>query len=112
MDSKLDSNQTENTAMEIITNNQPRFILHARELSAKELAEFDYMDDEEKEFAQFFRYKGVVYDFGEFIVVGNNTMSGKLSQWHAYRSDSFFSGLVVKYTDDCESIIVGRYSNP
>ena len=95
--------------MEIITNNQPRLILWSWDLSDKELAEFDYMDDEEKEFAQFFRYKGVVYDFGEFSAVRNNTVFGELSQWHGYRSDSFFSGLVVKYTDDCESIIVGRY---
>ena len=97
--------------MKIITNNQPRHVLYAWELSTKELSEFDYMDDEEKESAQFFRYKGNVYDLGEFLVVENNTTFGELSQWHGYQGDSYFSGLVVKYTDNrYESIIVGRYS--
>ena len=106
----MDSKQTDReNDMEIITNNQPRPILYSWNLSAKELAEFDYMDDEEKEFAQFFRYKGNVYDLGVFLAVGNSVMFGELSQWHGYQNDSYFSGLVVKYADDHESVTVGWY---
>jgi hypothetical protein len=86
----------------IITNNVPRDVLYSHELPAKELAEFDYLDNPEE--ASFFRYKGEVYDLGEFMRGG-----GELSAWDGYQSDSYFSGILVKYAQDNERVIVGRY---
>ena len=94
--------------MEIITNNQSRPLIYGYELSDKEKREFDYIDDIDS--AQFFRYKGWVYDLNEFQRV-SDTMENchGFNGWHGFQSDSFFSGIVVKYTDDYESVIVGMF---
>jgi hypothetical protein len=95
--------------MKIITNNQARDVLYAWQLTDKERSEFDYHDDIDSPdcCATFVRYKGQVYDLGEFV---NCTQSvNGFSDWHGIRSDTFFSGVLVKYTNDFESVIVGRY---
>ena len=95
--------------MEIKTNNQPRPILFAYELTDKEKQEFDYIEDINSAncFSSFFRYKGEVYDIGEFMwICSSSPLYGK--GWEGYSSDSYFSGIVVKY-HDTDSIIVGTY---
>lgn len=95
--------------MQIITNSQPRDVVYAWQLTDKERKEFDYVDDIDNAdcCATFFRYKGQVYDLGEFM---NCTQSvNGFSDWHGIQSDTFFSGVLVKYTSDFESVIVGRY---
>ena len=88
----------------IKTNHVPRTIEQGFELSPNELAEFDYLEDAEN--AQFFRYKGAVYDLGEFF----HTRSTRFEQfWDGYQSDSFFSGLLIRYVDNFERVIVARY---
>ena len=89
----------------IKTNNQYRDILSAYELSEAELSEFDYLEEGE---GSFFRYKGEVYDLGEFMVWGNPT-SPCHEGWDGYKSDSFFSGLVVKYSADFEQVKIGLF---
>lgn len=91
--------------MEIRTNNRPRHIICGFELSDKEKQGFEYLAAD-LDTASFFRYKGQVYDLGEFMRIGENS---PLSGWHGYASDSYFSGIVVKYCNDYESVIVGRY---
>ena len=75
----------------IKTNNVPRPIIYGYELSAKELAWFDYYTNEDLEMRQFFRYKGQVYDLGEFMRV-TDTMKNchGFDSWDGYCSDSFF----------------------
>ena len=92
----------------ITTNNQARDVLRSYDLTEKERNEFDYLDEEQIEWASFFRYKGQVYDLGEFM---NCTQSvNGFKDWHGIQSDSFFSGLLVRYAEEyCESVIVGRY---
>ena len=103
--------------MNIKTNNVPRPILYGYELTEKEKAEFDYLDDVDN--AQFFRFKGLLYDIGEFsriISQGSNRCHPTESDnpdfagWNGYLSDSFFSGVLIKWADpDCETLIVGAY---
>ena len=104
----------------IKTNNQVRDVLRSYDLTEKERAEFDYLDDEEIECASFFRYKGQGYDLGEFIrLVERSKQRGfehgcdaasPLLKWHGIMTESYFSGLLVRYADEhCESVIVGRY---
>lgn len=94
----------------IRTNNQPRPIIDAYELTEKERQEFDYLDwqaiDRGEDGACFFRYKGQLYDLGEFMRV---EPGGPFNGWDGSRADSFFSGVVVKYTEDLDHIIVGQY---
>ena len=92
--------------LKITTNNVPRDLIQGYELSDKEKAEFDYIDKEEIDGHNFFRYKGLVYDLGEFMRVGH---SFGLQGWDGYHSDSAFSGILVKYVDHGDRIIVGWY---
>lgn len=106
----------------IITNNVPRDIVYGYELSHDERKEFDYLHWREEQddgyYHQFFRYKGEVYDLDDFQGtrewVGYNAPDFK--GWHGYQSDSFFSGILVRYPEtedhrelDWERVIVGRY---
>ena len=96
--------------MQIITNNAPRNLLYAHELTEKELKEFDYYSPEEMEYKSFFRYKGYIYCLDDFMTCPTMAKDNPLSSWHGYHSDSYFSGIVVKYIDrDYDKITIGRF---
>ena len=86
--------------MKIKTNNQPRDILSWYDLTPAEQKEFDYMEEGE---GSFFRYKNQVYDLGEIMRIEN------VGQWQGYYSGTAFSGVLVRFTSDCEQVIVGQY---
>jgi hypothetical protein len=93
----------------IKTNSRARDILYWHDLTPREQAEFDYLDSEDRQDqASFFRYRGNVYDLGEFMHAPAG-MFGKDKKWHGYVSDSFFSGVLVRYVDDNEAIIAAMY---
>lgn len=97
--------------MGVICNKGRREVIYGFELSPAEQAEFDYLDwtseDGSGPSGEFFRYKGQLYDLGEFSRIENQ--AGELNGWDGYKSDSFFSGLVVRYVEHGERVIVGRY---
>ena len=111
----------------IITNN------HEYELRAIDqipmrvvFDQFDYVLDDPKDInsahdysQRFFKYRGWWYDVSEFVRIefertnSFTTVVDKdspLARWDGVQSDSYFSGIVVKYTDDFEAVKVGRYS--
>lgn len=100
----------------IRTNNVPRDVIDAYELTAAEREEFDYLDwpaiDAGTDGASFFRYRGQLYDLGEFSrdcgILRGSGLPAHLSSWDGYSSDSFFSATVVRYVDNFERVIVGR----
>ena len=92
--------------MKIKTNNVPRFILYGYELPANQRNEFDWLSDEEFNEAEFVKYKGIYYALSEFMRYDNAAYP--LSNWQGYFSDSYFSGILIKYKDS-ESVIVGQY---
>lgn len=105
-------------AMTITTNNVPRALLSAFDLSQAELKEFDYIEDIEECGNRFFRYRGQVYDTGEFVRIEKRSAltngfchgvddNSPLLDWHGIMTDSYFSGIVVRYTEDHEQIVVG-----
>lgn len=90
----------------IRTNNVPRNLLDWSELTNKEQAEFDYIEEPEYANQRFFRYRGWAYDAHEFMSAnGNNELLG----WDGYSSDSYFSGVLIKFVCDCEQVVVGSY---
>ena len=91
-------------AITVKTNNIPRAIFSGYELTDKEKAEFDYYAPNELGDALFFRYKGEVYDTGEFLLAPDS-----LKPWQGYSSTSYFSGIVIMYTNGGDSVIVGAY---
>lgn len=116
--------------MQIKSNYVPRDILNAWDLTPTELSEFSYLIDipdnatnEQIESAwcdsgaEFFRYRGQVYDLSEFsriIPTGSTRFhpmecdSADLQGWDGYASDSYFSGIVVKYPRDEFGIVEGK----
>ncbi len=96
----------------IKTNNVPRIIIGAWELTDKEKKEFDYLDWEAIESgnnsAYFFRYKGEVYDLSQFMCARN---ACGFAEWDGYFSDSAFSGILVKYCKeyDNDMLVVATY---
>jgi hypothetical protein len=93
------------STLTIRTNNQPRHLIYGYELTAKEKLEFDYIDAEEIDTHEFFRFKGIVYDPSEFMDCSH---AFGIDAWHGYYSDSFFSGVLIKYTGN-DAVIVGQY---
>jgi len=112
----------------ITTNNVPRNIVNAWELSAEERAEFDYLDwpaiERGESSAEFFRFKGELYDIGEFSRIISpgaarrhpmESAEPTFQGWCGYRSDSFFSGMLIKWARDDSGapdlgrVIIGTY---
>ncbi len=98
--------------MVIRTNNVPRDLVYDHELTPKERAEFDYLDwpaiDEGRDSATFFRYKGELTDLG---TVMRTDPSGELcaAGWEGCVAWSAFNGLLVKFTPDCDQLIVAYF---
>lgn len=100
----------------VVTNNVPRDILDASDLTVAERAEFDYLNwpalERGEDSASFFRYKGQLYDLGEFFadfgITKGSGLPEHLSTWHGYQSQHAFLAIVVRYSDDHESVVVGR----
>jgi hypothetical protein len=97
----------------IKTNSIPRHILDGHEMTDKERKEFDYVDwdtiDTGHDSASFFRYKGHTYDLGEFMTTDPLPEFSPLRKWDGYLNDSFFSGIVIRWCEDHESVIVGTF---
>lgn len=98
--------------MRITTNHKYIDLLSYLDLTPKELKEFDYIGNMEEEgIARFFRYRGNVYDTQEFMRVPDSLhwQGGELEDWHGYQSDSYFSGVLIRYSEDFEAVKVGSY---
>jgi hypothetical protein len=94
----------------ITTNFVPRDLISAFELNGAQYSklrkEFDYMNDADFDSAMFFKYRGQVYALEEFL----RTEGDLLAQgWQGICNQTYFSGLVVKIVQSCESVVVGRY---
>jgi hypothetical protein len=92
--------------LRIITNNVPRLIIDAYELTEDERAQFDYLDwnaiDDGRDSATFTRYRGALIDLGEYVVTD-------LADWDGIHHDSYFSGTLVRFTDDHDHVVMARY---
>jgi hypothetical protein len=93
-------------SLQIITNNIPRPTLNWWELTEREQNEMDLLPEDYRDGEVFFRYKGNVYPISDFMRIGNNP---DFKGWEGYSADTYFSGVIVKFTEDCDSVIVGTY---
>ena len=96
----------------IVSNNVPRPILRDYELTPAERAEFDYLDwasiEAGRDSASFARYRGELYDLGEFQSPRGLPTDSPLTCWDGYQSDSYFSAVLIRYAS-AEEVILGRY---
>ena len=105
-------------AITVTTNNVPRPTIDSWDLTPEERADFDYLDwagiEAGEDSATFFRYRGTLYDLGDFPRVTPQDHANALSAWDGLITDSFFSGVVVRYVHgdpwiypDYEYVVVG-----
>lgn len=95
----------------VTTNNVPRPVLDAAELTAAERGDFDYLNwpaiERGEESASFFRYLGQTYDLGELQTTAG--LGDALAGWDGYTSWTYFSGVAVRIVADGDAVVVGRY---
>lgn len=99
--------------LELTTNNHDRHFIYRHDVPAKILADqFDYLDDDT--FDGFICYKGHWYHTSCFMRLPDVISEiwdndSPLREWHGYASDSYFSGVVIKISDDGETYRIGTY---
>ena len=103
--------------MEIKTDHKYRPLKALCDLPEKVAKDFEYVDGDQS--PRFVKYKGGWYDTHdtqrittEPYLMGWEMPVSKdhiLADWHAILSDTFFSAMVFKFSEDWESAIVGVY---
>ena len=110
--------------LNIRTDHIPRTLLTWHELPEAMQKEFDYITPDQQDSPRFVKYKGQYYDAidTQRIVVERTNASRMgwemyvtpeepLAAWHAIASDSFFSGMVFRFDEDFEKVVVGVYTS-
>ena len=97
--------------MNVITNNKPRTLLMWAELQEGiGESEFDYVDDADRYEPRFFNYRGAWYDAFEFEYISDQPCYASLrGKWDGVQTTSYFTGIVVRWRQEFESVVVGRY---
>ncbi len=95
----------------IKTNNHEYELKYFFDMPKKWRKEFDYVEECDYYSPRFFRYKKVWYDSNEFMYIDPLEFSDHpFKDWDGYRSDSFFSGVLIRFAkDDYDSVIVATY---
>lgn len=95
-------------SLTIITNHHRRDVLRLDELPESARADFDYVDADAG--ARFVHYRGTWYDIND---TDGWAPQSSFPGWDTYISDSFFSGIVIKWHageyNDYDSATIGRY---
>jgi hypothetical protein len=100
--------------MNIRTNNVPRELKLVSDFSASDQdkirKQYDWMEPDDLEYNYgFFKYRGCFYHLQDFMRASSDA-AGDLAGWDGYAGDSYFSGTVIKFADECgDRVIVGRY---
>jgi hypothetical protein len=98
------------SAPHIVTNNIPRNLIYGYELTDNEKIDFDYIDNENIDTENFIKYKGAIYHTGDMMAINARELFPLgFNEWHAYESQSFFNGVLFKFSDDGETVVCGRY---
>ena len=93
--------------IEVITNHVPRNTIAGYELTERERAEFDYLNDAELAEPRFVRYKNVIHDLFDMPVA---PAGDGFEHWDVAIADTFFSGIVARFPAmDTETVIMGMY---
>lgn len=97
-------------SLSIITNYHWREPVYGFELPEKVSAEWRDLEDWEEK--TFIYYKGE-YHLDEFMRIpdGMRRDMPELERWQGYMSESFFSGLLIRYSEDCEQYQIATYIN-
>lgn len=102
-----ESRLTAGTGIKIL-HRQEHEVIDAYQLTEAERREFDYLPwadiDAGRDSASFFRRNGDLYDLGNFTRTSEGSTERKLG-WHGVAHDTFFSGTLVRISDDGETVL-------
>ena len=90
----------------IITNHNWRFLKYSNEVPQSILDEYDWLDDDDKTDG-WIHYRKRWYHISDFMRVDSHNPF--FNMYHGYMSDSFFSGVLVKLSEDGESYQIATY---
>ena len=106
--------------MKITTDNKMRWLEPFYDLPEKWQKEFDYVDLGDQDSPRFVKYKGQFYDAVDTqrIVTDRDRAdrmgwamyvdaTDPLAAWHTVASDSFFSWMVFRFSEDFDKVVVG-----
>lgn len=100
-------------SLKIKTNNAWREFVSRDEVPAKVLAsQFDWTNEAHEEHGDyshgFFKYRNYWYHLADFLRIEKG---GQFSEWTGYHSDSAFSGVLIRLSDDGETFQVAWYTS-
>jgi hypothetical protein len=93
----------------IRTDGKWKEILYYWDLPAKWKKEFDWVNEDDGN--MFFKYRGEYYALGNFMrfEYRDKNLPSPFKGWDGYMSDSFFSGMLVKFDDSGDAVKVATY---
>lgn len=92
-------------ALRIITNHHDRYFKLREEVPEDILErQFDWCDEVDG----FLRYRGIWYHLSDFIQLSPGSLEAS-QMWHGAHGDSYFSGVLIRLSDDGETYRIGRY---
>jgi hypothetical protein len=100
----------EGTDNEITIRSDCKFhhIAYGFELSEKDRKEFDYLDFESEDGdglnRDFVKHRGEWIDLGDVLRAPEHLQD---IGWDGFNSDSFFSGVLIKYSKEMDSVKIG-----
>src|SRR5262245_379 len=93
-------------ALTIKTDHKWRNLSYRNEVPESVLKDqFDYLSEDDSADG-FFEYRGHWYHTSYFFQAEG---CDEFGDWHGYASDSYFSGVVIKLSDDGEQVMCGTY---
>jgi hypothetical protein len=78
---------------------------------APEIAEkeFEYIPEEERHTPRLMHYRGSWHDLEDMLKIGEE-LPLQFQGWDAYKPDTFFSGIVIRYNkEDYDYVQIGTY---
>ena len=94
--------------MKVYTNNHHRQFKYRNEVPEKILSEdFGWLIEDMGGIDGFFCYRSRWYHVTEFMKFDQHAPFDQ--KWDGYISDSFFSGVLIKLPEDCETYQVATY---
>ena len=87
---------------------QPQQIKYDYEVPKKVLDDYDWLDEDDKAIG-WIKHRKRWYHLSDFMRADKD--SPMFPKWDGYHSDSFFSGVLVKFTDDGDGVYIRTYIN-
>jgi len=96
--------------MKIITNHHERFFKYVYDVPRDVIDDYDWLSEDEA-FDGWISYRDRWYHLSDFLRINhlNTPTPTEFDEWDAYLNDTYFSGVVIKLSDDCEAYKIGLF---